>query len=164
VLCPGADWPHRTGHDVLATLAINVKLLVLDVELNKGQPRVKMVLAVKVSRIDARVGWTLHVAGLESAVLESALAIAAGQNLPASIWVELRMLAVAEVDLELLLGSRVEAEVGLIGEVVRVEENPNDTRFRDEGLRLFRLSTEYSRVLTVAHLCFGVAVRYLDEE
>ena len=156
-----ADRPHGTGHDILASLPVDVELLVLDVELNEGQPRVQPVLAVKSARIDARVRRTLDVAGLQPAVLEAALAVGAGYHLATTVGIELRMLAVTQVDLVLLLGTRVETEVGLVGEVVRVEEHANEGRFRDEGLGLLGFAAEDARFLAVVHLRFRVAVRYL---
>jgi len=163
VLRAGADGSHRARHDVLASLPVDVELLVLDVELDEGQPGVEPVLAVQRARIDARIRRALHVARLQSAVLEHALAVAAGHDLAATVRVELRMLAVPEIHLELLLGARVEAKVRLIGEIVRVEDHSHEARLADERLRLLGLAAIDARVLAIAHLGFRVAVYDLKQ-
>ncbi|RZF46268.1 hypothetical protein LSTR_LSTR014195 [Laodelphax striatellus] len=71
------------------------------------------------------------------------------------------MLSISEVDIKLLFSPRVETEVGLIGEVIDVEEQFHKTRLRNERLRLFRLAAEQSRVFSVAQLCFCIAIYYL---
>lgn len=68
------------------------------------------------------------------------------------------MLSIAEVNIELLLRSGVEAEVGLVGEVVSVEEELHEGGLRDESLWLFSLSAEQTRILPVAQLRLGVPV------
>lgn len=73
------------------------------------------------------------------------------------------MLAVTQIYLELLLGAGVETEVRLIGEVVRVEEDPDETRLRDKGLRLLRLAAKDTRILAVVDLGLGVSIDYLEQ-
>lgn len=79
-------------------------------------------------------------------------------DLAPPVGVQLRMLPVPQVHLELLLSPGVETEVGLIGEVVRMEEHLDEARFRDEGLRLLALAAEHARVLAVANVRLSVAV------
>lgn len=105
----------------------------------------------------------MHVTRLQPAVLEYALAVAAGHDLAATIRIKLRMLAVSQIYLKLLLGARIEAEVRLIGEIVRVEDHPHEAGLADEGLRLFGLAAVDTRVLAIAHLRLRVAVDDLKQ-
>lgn len=109
-------------------------------------------------RIDAWVSRALHVTRLQSAILEHALAVAARHDLAATIRIELGMLTVSEVHLELLFGTRVEAKVRLIGEIVSVKDHPYKAGLANEGLRLFGLPTVNARVLAIAHLGLCIAV------
>lgn len=74
------------------------------------------------------------------------------------------MLAVAEVHIVLLLRPRVEAEVSLVREVVRVEEQLNKASLRDEGLRLLCLPAEQTGVFTITKLSLSVAIHDLKRK
>lgn len=89
-----------------------------------------------------------------------------GNNLPLNdfsspVRVQFWMLSVPEIYFQLLFGSRVETEVGLIGKIVRMEKHLDEARFRDERLRLFALSAEHSRIFAVANIRLGITVYYL---
>jgi len=159
----GTDRPHRARHDILASLAVDVELFVLDVKLDEGQPSVQTIFAVQCARIDARISRALHIARLQSTVLEDALAIAARHDLAATIWIKLRVLAISEVYLELRFGARVEAEVRLVGEVVRVEDHPHEASLADEGLWLLGLAAVDAWILAIAHLGLRIAVYDLEQ-
>lgn len=74
------------------------------------------------------------------------------------------MLTVAQVHLVRLLRPRVEAEVSLVGEVIRVEDELDERRFRDERLRLFDFPAEQSRFLSVGDVRPLVPVYDLERE
>lgn len=163
MLRAGTDGAHGAGHDVLAPLTVDVEFLVLDVKLYEWQPSVKSVFAVESAGIDAGVSRALDVTGLETTVLENAFAVASGHNFTAPIRVELGVLSVSEVDFELLLGSRVEAEVCLVGEIVGVKKYADETCLRNKGLRLFRFPAKYPWVFSVAHFGLSVAIDNLKQ-
>ena len=85
-------------------------------------------------------------------------------DLAPPVGVELGVLAISEVDVELLFGPRVEAEVSLVGEVVRVEKELDEARLRDERLRLLGLTAEEPRLFSVAHFRLRVTVHDLQVE
>ena len=82
-------------------------------------------------------------------------------HLPAAVGVQLWVLAVPQVHFELLLSTRIEAEVRLVREVVRVEQHFDKTRFWNERLGLLRLSTEEPRIFPVTYVCLGIAINNL---
>lgn len=61
----------------------------------------------------------------------------------------------------LQLNAGVEAEVGLLGEVVDVEDDLYEGCLRDESPRLLDLAAEHPEVLAVADVCLRVAVHDL---
>lgn len=71
------------------------------------------------------------------------------------------MLTIPQIYLVLLLCSRIEAEVGLIREVVREEDKFDKGGLRDKRLRLFYFPAEESRLLPVGHVRLLVPVDYL---
>lgn len=74
------------------------------------------------------------------------------------------MLAVPQINLELLLCTRVETEICLIRKVVSVKQNLDEARLRDECLRLLGLAAEKTRVFPVAHIRLGVAIHDLKQD
>lgn len=85
-------------------------------------------------------------------------------NFPPPIGIQFRMLSVPQIDDQLLFRSGVETEVGLVGEVVGMEQHFYKRRLRHERLRLFALSTEHSRFLPVRYVRFCIAIHYLKME
>lgn len=83
-------------------------------------------------------------------------------DLSTSIGVQFGVLAVTQIDHELLFGSRVETEIRLVGEVVAVEHNFDERSFRHERLRLFALATKDTRLFSIGNVRFRVAVHYLQ--
>lgn len=71
------------------------------------------------------------------------------------------MLAVPQVNHQLLFGSGVETKVSLVREIVRVKDHFHERRLGHESLRLFTLSAEHARLLPVGDVRFRVAVHYL---
>lgn len=67
--------PHRTSHDVFASLSINVKFLVFYVQFDERQPGVEIISAVKISGIHPRVSRGLYVASLQATIPEYPLAV-----------------------------------------------------------------------------------------
>lgn len=65
---------------VNSPLPVDGELLILQVQLDEGLPRVEAIAALKCPRIDSRVGGRLDVAGLQSTVTELALAIRSANN------------------------------------------------------------------------------------
>lgn len=66
--------------DVFSPLTVDGKLLVLDVQLDEGQPGVEPVPALERPRVDSRVGRRLDVTRLQPAVAELALAVRPGKT------------------------------------------------------------------------------------
>jgi hypothetical protein len=77
------------------------------------------------------------------------------------VWIQLWVLAIAKIYFKLLLCSRIEAEVGLVREIVRVELHFDKASLGDESLWLFNLTTKHSRVSAVTDLSLGVAINDL---
>lgn len=71
------------------------------------------------------------------------------------------MLAVPQVDHQLLFGPGVKTKVSLVREIVRMKDHFHKRRLGHESLRLFALPTEHARLLPVRDIRFRVAIHYL---
>lgn len=72
------------------------------------------------------------------------------------------MLAVAQIDDELLFCPRIKTEISLVREVLDVEQYFHERRFGHEYLRLFAFTTKHSWLLAVGDVRLGIAVHYLE--
>lgn len=71
----GRDWPHRTSHNIFASLSIYVKFFIFNVQFDERQPRVQVISTMQISGVHARISWRLYIAGLEAAIPEYPLTI-----------------------------------------------------------------------------------------
>lgn len=73
------------------------------------------------------------------------------------------MLTISQIDDQLLLRPRIEAEIRLIGEILHVEQHLYEGRFRHERLRLFTLAAIHSRLFPVGYVRLSISVHDLEQ-
>lgn len=73
------------------------------------------------------------------------------------------MLAVPKVHHKLLFRPRIETEVRLVREIVRMKEHLNEWRLWHEGLRLLALTTKHARLLPVRYIRLRIPVHNLEQ-